>query len=402
MRRKSWKRGIGAFLAAGLCLLLIFPAAASKSGLNSAKEKKTALEQEKKKTENALRELESLKSNTQAYVKQLDANLAGLDDELEALESDISDKEAEISQAAEDLSAAKETEKEQYESMKLRIKYMYEKGDSSYVDLLMESGSLSELLNKAEYIGKISSYDRKKLDEYIAIGEEIARQEEKLQNERENLLDLQQETEARQASVAQLLSAKQTELANYQSKIGAVQGQLSEYEKDIKAQEDSIAAIEAAIKRQEEEAKKKAAQAGTSYKTVSLGDITFTWPCPSSSRITSGFGGRSSPTEGASSNHKGIDIGASTGANIVAAADGQVAVATYSTSAGNYVMLNHGGGVSTVYMHASKLLVSSGQSVKKGQVIAKVGSTGYSTGSHLHFGVRVNGTYVNPRKYVSP
>ena len=86
----------------------------------------------------------------------------------------------------------------------------------------------------------------------------------------------------------------------------------------------------------------------------------------------------------------------------MAAAAGEVVIATYSSSAGNYVMLSHGGGVYTVYMHASSLLVSQGQNVKKGQTIAKVGSTGYFTGSHLHFGVRVNGAYVNPSKYVSP
>ena len=124
-------------------------------------------------------------------------------------------------------------------------------------------------------------------------------------------------------------------------------------------------------------------KAAQTYKTVSLGDISFTWPCPASGRITSGFGGRKSPTKGASSNHQGIDISAPTGTSIVAAAAGEVVIATYSSS-------------------ASSLLVSQGQSVKKGQSIAKVGSTGYSTGSHLHFGVRVNGSYVNPTKYVSP
>ena len=158
-------------------------------------------------------------------------------------------------------------------------------------------------------------------------------------------------------------------------------------------------------KKEAEEEKKKAAaanKAAQTYKTVSLGDISFTWPCPASGRITSGFGGRKSPTKGASSNHQGIDISAPTGTSIVAAAAGEVVIATYSSSAGNYVMISHGGGVYTVYMHASSLLVSQGQSVKKGQTIAKVGSTGYSTGSHLHFGVRVNGSYVNPTKYVSP
>ena len=108
------------------------------------------------------------------------------------------------------------------------------------------------------------------------------------------------------------------------------------------------------------------------------------------------------PTAGASSNHKGIDISASTGSSIVAAAGGTVSIATYSYSAGNYVVVNHGNGLSTVYMHCSQLLVSAGDTVKAGQTIAKVGSTGYSTGSHLHFAVRKNGSYVNPSSYVSP
>ena len=403
-------RKSGRFLAAALSFALVLAtplsAQATKSGLSDAKSKKTALEAEKKKTEQELKNLEGLKSDTTAYVKKLDSSLESIGNELSKLGDDIDAKEKQIDTTKQELSEAKETEKSQYESMKLRIKYMYEKGDSTYVDLLMESGSLSELLSKAEYITKISSYDRQKLDEYAAT------KEKSLESEHAELLMLQDETEAKQASVEKLLAAKQTELQNYETKIASAEGQISEYAKSIEAQENQIKSIEAEIKRKEEEARKKAEEekkeaaaankAAQTYKTVSLGDISFTWPCPASGRITSGFGSRKSPTKGASSNHQGIDISAPTGTSIVAAAAGEVVIATYSSSAGNYVMISHGGGVYTVYMHASSLLVSQGQSVKKGQTIAKVGSTGYSTGSHLHFGVRVNGSYVNPTKYVSP
>ena len=409
-------RRSGKFLAAALsgALVLATPlsAQATKSGLSDAKSKKTALEAEKKKTEQELKNLEGLKSDTTAYVKKLDSSLESIGNELSKLNDDIDAKEKQIDTTKQELSEAKETEKSQYESMKLRIKYMYEKGDSTYVDLLMEAGSLSELLSKAEYITKISSYDRQKLDEYAATKEKIAEKEKALEGEHAELLTLQDETEAKQASVEKLLAAKQTELRNYETKIASAEGQISEYAKSIEAQENQIKSIEAEIKRKEEEARKKAEEekkkaaaankAAQTYKTVSLGDISFTWPCPASGRITSGFGSRKSPTKGASSNHQGIDISAPTGTSIVAAAAGEVVIATYSSSAGNYVMISHGGGVYTVYMHASSLLVSQGQSVKKGQTIAKVGSTGYSTGSHLHFGVRVNGSYVNPTKYVSP
>ena len=409
-------RRSGKFLAAALSFALVLAtplsAQATKSGLSDAKNKKTALEAEKKKTEQELKNLEGLKSDTTTYVKKLDSSLESIGNELSKLNDDIDAKEKQIDTTKQELSEAKETEKSQYESMKLRIKYMYEKGDSTYVDLLMEAGSLSELLSKAEYITKISSYDRQKLDEYAATKEKIAEKEKALEEEHAELLNLQDETEAKQASVEKLLAAKQTELQNYETKIASAEGQISEYAKSIEAQENQIKSIEAEIKRKEEEARKKAEEekkkaaaankAAQTYKTVSLGDISFTWPCPASGRITSGFGGRKSPTKGASSNHQGIDISAPTGTSIVAAAAGEVVIATYSSSAGNYVMISHGGGVYTVYMHASSLLVSQGQSVKKGQTIAKVGSTGYSTGSHLHFGVRVNGSYVNPTKYVSP
>lgn len=384
------------------CLLLVFPAMATKSGLEDAKKKKSALQEEMKRAEATVRNLENLKGDAVAYVKKLDASLEAITEELAQLDTDISAKEEQIAVTRQELQTAEETEAGQYEAMKLRIKYMYEKGDSSYVDLLMESRSLSELLNKAEYIGKISEYDRVKLDEYVATKEQIAETERILEQEHVELMDLQEQTEAKHASVEELLAAKQAELKKVEAQLAAAEDTVSEYQEDLKKQENAIKAIEAELKRKEEEAKKKAEASGKTYQTKNIGDISFTWPCPASSRITSRFGARSSPTEGASSNHKGIDIGAPTGTNIVAAASGTVVVSTYSYSAGNYIMINHGGGVYTVYMHASKLLASVGDSVKKGEVIAKVGSTGYSTGPHLHFGIRVNGTYVNPSQYVSP
>lgn len=375
---------------------------ASKKDVDAAKGKISSLEEEKKKTEQAIRDLEGLKSDTEAYVKKLDANLSALNGELEALAAQITDKEAVIEQTKVKLEEAKTVEARQYEAMKKRIKYMYEKGDSSYLDLLLQSRSMSELLNRSEYITQISLYDRKMLDKYVEVKEGIAADEAVLEAEHKELLGLQEQTQAKQDSVEKLVNEKSAELKRYEAQIDVKTAEATAYEKDIKAQEDAIKRIEAEIKRQEEEARKKAEAAGQKYNTVSIGNIKFIWPCPASSRVTSGFGGRNSPTAGASSNHQGMDIGAPSGSNIIAAASGTVTIATYSYSAGNYIMINHGGGVSTVYMHCSQLLVSPGATVKQGQVIAKVGSTGYSTGPHLHFGVRLNGTYVNPAKYVSP
>ena len=394
----------GGLAAAGVLLLLClsFPAYGTKKELEAEKEKTSVIEEEKKKVEDTLKNLEGQKADTESYVRQLDQEMAAISSQLEELSGQIADKESEIAVTQEELSAAQEAEVQQYDAMKLRIKYMYEKGDTTFIDLILESKSISQLLNRAEYISQISQYDRQMLDEYAATRQTIADNEAKLESERADLLALQESTQAKHNSVEELLAAKEEQLKSYETQIASAQSQINAYEQDLAAQESKIRQIEEEMQKAEEEARKKAESSGTSYTVKSLGNTKFIWPCPSSSRITSAFGGRESPTEGASSNHQGIDIGASTGSDIVAAADGVVTIATYSASAGNYVMLSHGGGVSTVYMHCSSLNVSEGQSVTQGQVIAKVGSTGYSTGPHLHLGIRSGGSYVNPSNYVSP
>ncbi len=392
----------GLFLVVGLLVTAAIPVYATKKEVEDARKKANSLEAEKKKVEATLRNLEGLKQDAVAYVRELDGSLSDLNQELEQLEEQIVRKEADIEETKKELNLAKEVEAKQYESMKLRIKYMYERGETSYLDLLLQSKNMVQLMNRAEYIHKIEEYDRRKLDEYAAAKEAVTIREIQLEEEHEELLLFQEQTEAKQQSVEILLAQKNQELKNFESQIDTAQGQISEYEKDIQDQENKVKQLEAEIKRKEEEARKAAEAAGKTYNMVNLGDIRFIWPCPASRRITSGFGERSSPIEGASTSHQGIDIGAASGSGILAAASGTVVISTYSYSAGNYIMINHGGGVYTVYMHCSQLLVSEGQSVIQGQTIAKVGSTGYSTGPHLHFGIRANGQYINPVGYVSP
>ncbi len=399
--------------AAALTLGTVFSSYATSKAIEDAKKKVSSMEEEKKKVESALKELEGKKSDTAAYVKELDRNLSALAGELTKLEGDISRKEEQIEEAKAELETAKVTENCQYEDMKLRIQYMYENGQTGLLESMMQSESIAELLNRAEYASQITSYDRKMLEEYRKTRQEVALKEEALKTEHQELLTLQDSTKAKQSSVKTLMASKEAELASYETKIASAQGEIDQYNADIKAQEEHMARVEAEIRRKEEEARKaeEARRAEEAKKnqssaggdsTVKKGNTNFIWPCPASGRISSAFGDRSSPTEGASTNHKGIDIPAPSGSSIVAAADGKVVISTYSYSAGNYIMIDHGGGLTTVYMHCSQLLVKEGETVKQGQTIAKVGSTGYSTGPHLHFGVRSGGSYVNPSGYVSP
>lgn len=399
--------------AAALTLGTVFSSYATSKAIEDAKKKVSSMEEEKKKVESTLKELEGKKSDTAAYVKELDRNLSALAGELTKLEGDISQKEEQIEEAKVELETAKITENRQYEDMKLRIQYMYENGQTGLLESMMQSESIAELLNRAEYASQITSYDRKMLEEYRKTRQEVALKEEALKTEHQELLTLQDSTKAKQSSVKTLMASKEAELASYETKIASAQGEIDQYNADIKAQEEHMARVEAEIRRKEEEARKaeEARRAEEAKKnqssaggdsTVKKGNTNFIWPCPASGRILSAFGDRSSPTEGASTNHKGIDIPAPSGSSIVAAADGKVVISTYSYSAGNYIMIDHGGGLTTVYMHCSQLLVKEGETVKQGQTIAKVGSTGYSTGPHLHFGVRSGGSYVNPSGYVSP
>ena len=399
--------------AAALTLGTVFSSYATSKAIEDAKKKVSSMEEEKKKVESALKELEGKKSDTAAYVKELDRNLSALAGELTKLEGDISQKEEQIEEAKVELETAKITENRQYEDMKLRIQYMYENGQTGLLESMMQSESIAELLNRAEYASQITSYDRKMLEEYRKTRQEVALKKEALKTEHQELLTLQDSTKAKQSSVKTLMASKEAELASYETKIASAQGEIDQYNADIKAQEEHMARVEAEIRRKEEEARKaeEARRAEEAKKnqssaggdsTVKKGNTNFIWPCPASGRISSAFGDRSSPTEGASTNHKGIDIPAPSGSSIVAAADGKVVISTYSYSAGNYIMIDHGGGLTTVYMHCSQLLVKEGETVKQGQTIAKGGSTGYSTGPHLHFGVRSGGSYVNPSGYVSP
>lgn len=399
--------------AAALTLGTVFSSYATSKAIEDAKKKVSSMEEEKKKVESTLKELEGKKSDIAAYVKELDRNLSALAGELTKLEGDISQKEEQIEEAKVELETAKITENRQYEDMKLRIQYMYENGQTGLLESMMQSESIAELLNRAEYASQITSYDRKMLEEYRKTRQEVALKEEALKTEHQELLTLQDSTKAKQSSVKTLMASKEAELASYETKIASAQGEIDQYNADIKAQEEHMARVEAEIRRKEEEARKaeEARRAEEAKKnqssaggdsTVKKGNTNFIWPCPASGRISSAFGDRNSPTEGASTNHKGIDIPAPSGSSIVAAADGKVVISTYSYSAGNYIMIDHGGGLTTVYMHCSQLLVKEGETVKQGQTIAKVGSTGYSTGPHLHFGVRSGGSYVNPSGYVSP
>ena len=201
------------------------------------------------------------------------------------------------------------------------------------------------------------------------------------------------------------IKAESKELAKMKSDLEAKQQQMSADKADISRKRSAVSADNKELEQKLDALNAEADRITSDIQSLSSKDTKYSggvllWPCPSSHRVTSEFGYRIHPILGYRKLHTGIDIGASYGAAIVAANSGKVIASYYNSSYGNMVMIDHGGGIVTLYAHASSRRVSKGASVSRGQTIARVGSTGSSTGNHLHFEVRVNGSYKNPRSYL--
>ena len=338
-------------------------------------------------------ELESQKNQAEEDAAKLSEELNTLLSEMQNTQSQIETKQNEIVEKEDELMNAQIDANNQYESMKKRIKYMYENGNTQFIEILFESKSISDFLNNAEYITQISEYDRDMLVQFQEVVKSIQQQQEALEEERVQLEALQNQLIEKQMRVVQDIAS-------------ILETQIGENAQKLKELEE--AAAEAARKQQEAAAAAAAAAeaakgggssgAGPSY-TPPAGNGLLSNPCPAA-YISSEFGGRVSPGGIGSTNHKGRDYAAATGTAIYASASGTVTTVGYNSARGNYLVINHGNGIATLYQHCSKIYVSQGQSVSQGQNIAAVGSTGASTGPHLHFEVHVNGVPVDPRGYL--
>ena len=366
----------------------------------SIKEKENQIEQAKKERQqvessisdlkNMKASLETKKADLNTYVTELDAKLTEIQQNIDTLKQQISDKEADITKTEEELEQAQDTQQEQYENMKKRCQFIYEKGNTYVMEILLQSASFGDFLNKAYYIEQLSSYDQNLLTRFQEQTRLVAATKQALEEEKETLNNEKSAVEEEESNMEALVSEKRQQIAATESEIAESASSIEEYEAQMNQQTSAIAALEASVAADK--------QALASQRKYSGG--AFVWPAPSYSYISSEFGYRVHPIYGRTIFHSGLDMAAPSGSPILAAADGVVVAATYESSMGNYVMINHGDGLYTIYMHASALYVSSGQEVSAGEQIAAVGSTGNSTGPHLHFSVRLNGSYVSPWNYL--
>ena len=311
-----------------------------------------------------------------------------LQNEIDDLNDKISENEKEIEEKE------KEVEKKQ-ELLKKRLVSMYKTGGTSYINVLLGSSSTIDMIVTYDAVDDIAKADTNLIDSIKSEKTNLEGKKQELENNKTEVDSKKKILDTEQSSLSAKKVEKQEKVAQLSESEQKTQKEIDTYNEQIREVNNQLAAIaKAATKKSSSKSKSSSAKIYTGGK--------FTWPCPSYTRISNYFGYRSAAeTHGiGSTNHKGIDMAAPYGSNIIAAASGEVILASYRGGYGNCVMIDHGGGIVTLYGHASSICCSVGQSVKTGDVIAKVGSTGNSTGNHLHFSVLVNGTYVNPASYL--
>lgn len=307
-----------------------------------------------------------------------------------------------IEQKARELEKAEAAEQAQYDLYCKRVRAMEEEGSYTYLGILFQCRSLSDVLSAIDMIGEIMDADKRLFEEYKTARENTELVKAEYEGTLQQLGEKQETLEAEKAELEAQIAAAVEVINQLENDIEAAKAEYAKAAAAEAAAQASINAIIAQMQAEEEAARQEAAENNQQYTgTGSTATGTYIWPCPSSTYVTSAFGMREHPLFGDERPHSGIDIAGSAGSEVLAADSGTIAVATYSSSYGNYVTIYHSNGDYTLYAHMSSLAVTAGQNVTQGDVIGYVGSTGWATGPHLHFEIRVNGSTVDPLSYFS-
>lgn len=375
-------------LAVVLALLFCIPLCLTNDGLTVAKaetvqEKINKASKEKQDALNKIKNAESQKDDVVAQSEQLNREIDIVQTEIFEIDGIIQDAETQIAEKEAEIAKYEEDIEKQDDEFKRVLRFMDETSTSSYLDLLLSATSFSEFLARLETINEITQHDMAIIDEMVSLKNSVEGAKAVIEARKA-------EQEEARAIAADKKGVLQTKLSEKEALTKALENDIEKYKKvyeDARRQEEAL----------------KASLAPTLSKssdTVKYTGGVFCWPAPSYTRISSPYGYRIHPIYKTKKFHSGVDMAAPGGTNILAAADGVVKMAGWNGGYGNCIVIDHGGGVSTLYGHSQRLLVSKGQTVKKGQVIALVGTTGASTGNHLHFEVLLNGKTTDPMPYL--
>lgn len=364
---------------------VVVPASAvTQAEIDAMKEEANSLKQQQEEIQDQLDSLAADRENAMARKTLLEQQINATRAEINTIAAQIAKYDELIAQKQEELSRAEAEEQAQYELFCERVRYMEEQGEVSYWSILFSSKDFADLLDNAMMVEEIMDYDNQVMDQLIALREQIEEDKAELETARQEQQDAKAEQEAAQAN----LQAQESEVDALLSQISNQEDELEAREAQLRAASDAATAEIAAAERE------LAAQIANVPS-----ESGFLWPLPGRYNLSSLFGSRKHPITGKANNHTGIDIPASSGTSILAAKSGVVTTSTYNNSYGNYVVVSHSDGTSTLYAHMVRRNCSKGDTVSQGQVIGYVGTTGSSTGNHLHFEVRVNGSRVDPINY---
>ncbi len=343
-----------------------------------------------KQNQEEINEKTAEKNAETAKRDSLDQQISAMLDDIDDVQDVIDEKQKEIDSKNSEIETLNNKIEGDKDRLMQRIKVMYEYGTTSYLQLLMDSDGLADLVTRLSIVKSIYSYDNNIIDEYINTKEQVEEAKQVVVNEQNEQIEARTLLEDKKSELETLKNEKQAIIDSLNNDINALKQDEEQKEKDYEALQ---AELQKALAAQE-------SNSSSSDTPAYTGNGQFGWPSAASTRITSYYGYRNHPITGTNKLHRGIDIAAPFGSNVLAAESGTVVTAGYNSSYGYYVTINHGGGYVTLYAHNSKLLVSSGQKVNRGDVIAKCGSTGSSTGNHVHFEVMVNGSPKNPLNYL--
>ena len=374
------KRKVGKLILV-FFIILSFGTTGFATSIEDLTQKQNELQNQKDEATQALEGVKTNISETMEDLQELSEKIIQHEAEAEKLELEINELITDIEEKTINLEASQKNFDEQKALLEKRLIVLYEAGQTSYLDVLLHSSSLSDFISNYYMMTEMARYDTELLENIEQATNLIEAEKEALETQKSKLVALQEENDKKIAMVSNMKVLK----TNYMN-------QLTEEEKalqaDIEIFNQEMAQIESDL-----------INLTDSNSAYAGGEMA--WPAPGYYTITSPFGYRVHPILGVTRFHSGVDIGVPTGGKVIAANDGIVIKTTYTSSYGNMVMIDHGGGIVTLYAHGSKIIATLGQEVKRGDVIMEAGSTGWSTGPHLHFEVRLDGEYQQPLDYIT-
>ncbi|HQA59935.1 MAG: peptidoglycan DD-metalloendopeptidase family protein [Tepidanaerobacteraceae bacterium] len=374
MNRKRY-RLVAGFL---LLVLLTISVPAIASDIDELRKQQNMLNSQLENLKNSIKQVDKEKKNVAEEIAELEQKLSEAQKELAATEAKLKETQAKLESTMKELKQAEERVEEQKDDLNTRMRTMYKTGPVDYIEVILGASSFSDFLTRLDMVERIIEADKSLLAEFRARKEEVAQKKSELE-EQQRLIEAQRNS----------INERRAQIVAYRGDRQRLMAKLEEQKREYERQQDQL-------ERDAENLRRKILAWEMQNKKGFFGTGEFRWPVPSSSYVTSDFGWRIHPIYKTRRFHDGIDIAAAMGADVLAADDGEVIFAGSYGGYGNTIIVSHGGGISTQYSHLSKILVGVGKQVIKGDKIGLVGSTGLSTGPHLHFSVIKDGQAVSP------